>query len=510
MSKWLATRQGRWLVILFSLMLSGALLIWALTRYQLAPTTFGMHTVAKLILLSVLLALAGRTLLGYMLRTENPEMKSTQRRAPMLWRPVFLLDLNAPIYLAVAVLTNVPASVLTVLITQVPLQIYTALRGLLSWTEACYRVAGMALLVLISGKIYKWISGPPRDLHYGIIVRVDETKEVVGATIAAVAMLLLIIILFAPMLVQLNRRHQFATWRTYLVAPMFFQGLILSMGPLLPIMDVFGSGVAEFTWVLFLGPLFAIYYLALINTRMNAKTYALQRTLQELGDTRKRRDQLSSYASLITRAQEDERRRLARELHDDTAQSLIALSLGLDGMEKAVKKLHPPPQYLQWFTYLRHLADDTLEGVRRACQDLRPSILDNLGLHAALEWLSDGSATRGIPCTFTCSGSPQPLSPEAEIAIFRIVQEALSNIWRHSHATQASIELRYLPKLLHVTVCDNGKGFVAREQSAEPSDDAPRSLGLVGMRERALLIGATLTIDTSPEEGSTVSLFLPL
>jgi signal transduction histidine kinase len=510
MLKSLANLYGRRLLILCSLALSVALLIWALTKYQISPTNLGLHTVAKLILLSMLLALVGRLLLGYMLRAETPEMKSAQRRAPPLWRPVFLLDLNAPIYLAVGVLTNIPAAVLTVLITQTPLQIYTALRGLLSWTEACYRVGGMALLVLIAGKAYKWLAGPPHDLKYGIIDRVDETKEVFGATVAAVIMLILIIILFAPMLVQLNRKYRFAPWRAYLFAPLFFQGLILSMGPLLPIMDVFGNGLAEFTWILFLGPLLAIYYLALLNTRIHVKTYALQRTLQELGDTRRRRDQLSNYATLITRAQEDERRRLARDLHDDTAQSLVALSLGLDGLEKAIEKLHPPWQYFQWLTYLRRLTEETLEGVRRACQDLRPSVLDNLGLHAALEWLSDGSAARGIPCTFTCSGPVRPLSSEAEIAIFRIVQEALSNIWKHSHATQASIEMHYLPKLLHVTICDNGQGFAHNPSSSEASDDRPGSLGLVGMRERALLIGATLTTDASPDEGSTVSLFLPL
>src|SRR5438046_7558872 len=141
----------------------------------------------------------------------------------------------------------------------------------------------------------------------------------------------------------------------------------------------------------------------------------------------------------MTGEQEEERRVLARELHDDTAQALIALSLGLDGLGRAIGKLDLSERDAQWIANLHVLADHTLEGVRRACRDLRPSVLDDLGLHAALEWLSDSSSTRGVPCTFICTGTPQPTSSEAEIAIFRIVQEALSNIWRHSHATQAII-----------------------------------------------------------------------
>ena len=138
--------------------------------------------------------------------------------------------------------------------------------------------------------------------------------------------------------------------------------------------------------------------------------------------------------------------------------------------------------------------------MRRACRDLRPSILDDLGLRAALEWLSDSSSTRGVPCTFTCTGVPRSTVPEAEIAIFRIVQEALSNIWRHSQATQASVELAYYSSLLQVSVHDNGKGFSAAEP-LDISHNSQSGLGLVGMRERAMLIGATLTITSALGEG---------
>lgn len=218
---------------------------------------------------------------------------------------------------------------------------------------------------------------------------------------------------------------------------------------------------------------------------------------------------MRDYASLITRVQEEERSRLARELHDDTAQALIALSLGLDGLGRAIGRRDLPEKDVQWLANLQELADRTLEGVRRACRDLRPSVLDDLGLRAALEWLGDSSSARGVPCTFTCTGSPRPTTPEAEIAIFRIVQEALSNIWRHAQATQASVELAYFPSLLQLTVRDNGKGFFV-EQFPDTGHNSQGGLGLVGMRERAMLIGATLAITSALGDGCKVELSLPL
>jgi two-component system sensor histidine kinase DegS len=104
---------------------------------------------------------------------------------------------------------------------------------------------------------------------------------------------------------------------------------------------------------------------------------------------------------------------------------------------------------------------------------------------------------------------PRAIIPEAEIAVFRIVQEAVSNIWRHSQATQASIELKYPPHLLQLTVCDNGKGF-SQEQPRGPSRNSQGGLGLIGMRERAMLIGATLMVSSSSGGGCKVELSLPL
>lgn len=497
-------------VALVSLGVALMLLAWALLNYQPAHNFYGPRAIYSLLFLSVVLALLGRLLLVRLLKLETADTESVvaQNRLRAAWRPLFLFDINAPIYLAAGVLIGVPAAVLTAFITQLFLQTYTLLRGFVSWIDACYRLATTALLVFIADIVYTWVAGTS---HNYFTFSPTESKELLGSILAAIVMLFLIALTSFPVIAQSHGTNLRLAWHEYIHSPLLrFQVLVLSVGPLLPVVDIFDDAAAELAWFFFLVPLFAIYYLALISTRLSIRTNELQRTLQDLNSARRRQGELRDYASLITRVQEEERRRLARELHDDTAQALIALSLGLDGLERAMGKHHLPQKDVQWLSSLQSLADSTLEGVRRACRDLRPSVLDDLGLRAALEWLSDSSAGRGVPCTFTCTGIPQSTSAEAEIAIFRIVQEALSNIWRHSQATQASIALEYQPELVKITVNDNGQGFAPAAQDLNAIANSPRGLGLLGMRERAMLIQATLSILSSPGHGCTVVLSLPL
>jgi len=441
------------------------------------------------------------------------EQESQPSRLLTTWRPLFLLDITAPVYLAAGVLIDLPAAVLTAIITQFVLQSYTLLRGYVSWVEASYRLASTSLLVFIAGALYSWIAGP---VHVTAAVNLEinhiaETKEFLGSILAALVILILIVLSSFPIVAQGHRHDLRDVWQEYLRSPVLrFQLLVLSVGPLLPVVDTFDDAAAELAWLFFLVPLFAIYYLALTSTKLSIRTGELQHTLQDLRSARRRQDELRDYATLITRVQEEERRRLARELHDDTAQALIALSLGLSGLERAMGSLNLPEKDVQWLSNLQNLADSTLEGVRRACRDLRPSVLDDLGLRAALEWLSDSSAARGVACTFTCVGAIQPTTSEAEIAIFRIVQEALSNTWRHSHATQASLTLHYRPHLLEVTIDDNGLGFATECQESVPDPHLQHGLGVLGMRERATLIGAQLSIRSHVGKGCTVCLSLPL
>jgi signal transduction histidine kinase len=503
-------------VSLLFLCIALGLLIWSLLHYQPAPNLYGTpdfygpRTIYSMLILSILLGLLGRLLLLHLLKLEEETTDSQRHRLPETWRVLFLLDTTAPLYLAAGVLIDPPAAVLLALITQTVLQAFTLWRGFVSWTEACYRIASTALVALLSSAVYSWISGPSQARFVNPFQPIAESRELLGSVLAAIVMMVLMIAVSLPIVMQTNHASLKAAWQDYSRSSVLrFQLLVLTVGPLLPVVDIFDNLTAELAWLFFLVPLFAIYYLALLSARLAIRTDELQYTLQDLSSARRRQDELRDYISLVTRVQEEERRRLARELHDDTAQALIALSLGLDGLGRAISQLDLSEKDVQWLKDLQDLAGHTLEGVRRACRDLRPSVLDDLGLHAALEWLSDSSSARGVPCTFTCVGVPRPTIPEAEIVIFRIVQEALANIWRHSQATQANVELKYLPHLLQLTIRDNGKGF-SQEQHRHLNHDSQSGLGLIGMRERSLLIGATLTITSFAGQGCKVELALPL
>lgn len=513
-------------VALFSLSVSLSLFVWSLYNYQPPPppTIYGSRAIYSIIVLSITLALLGRYLLLHVIKRESGVIHVLYHQLPSSWQALFLFDLTAPIYLAAGVLVGVPAAVLTTLITQTVLQIFTFLRGFVSLAEAAYRVAVTALVVLVSDEVFTLIAGNQKSLTVSQYNPLIESNELLGCILAAIVMLFLLALVSLPTMIRSrgNERNSSSVpsrnlrsmpvlvWKTFITSPaLLFQALVLSVGPLLPVVDIFDNSRAEVAWLFFLVPLFAIYYLALASTRLGIRTDTLQETLADLNSARRRQDELRDYATLITRVQEEERRRLARELHDDTAQALIALALGLDGLGRAIGKLDLTERDKAWLASLQNLADHTLEGVRRACRDLRPSVLDDLGLRAALEWLSDSSSARGVPCNFSCRGVAVLTTSENEIAIFRITQEALSNIWRHSGATQASIELAYLPEQLRLSIRDNGKGFLPGD-NLDAAHDSQGGLGLLGMRERAALIGATLQITSSPGHGSQIELLLPI
>lgn len=513
---------SKFLVITCSLVIVLLLLVWSLHSYRPAPNFYGPRAIVSTIVLALLLSLLGRILLLRMLKLETVALQDFDQRWRTSWRTLFLFDIAAPLYLAAGVLIGPPAAVLTALVTQVILQLFTFTRHLVSAAEACYRVAATGLIALVTSVVFTWIANPPHPNLLNYRNPIAESNELVGSIVAAVIMLLLFAVATLPLLISMGGdkpggeqtfRVSFASLmaqlQVYLQSPLFrFQALVLSVGPLLPVVDIYDDIVGEVAWLFFLVPLFAIYYLALVTTRLGIRTDALQQTLSDLSSARRRQDELRDYASLVTRVQEEERRRLARELHDDTAQALIALSLGLDGLGRTMARRDVPEKDVRWLESLQNLADHTLDGVRRACRDLRPSVLDDLGLRAALEWLGDSSSSRGVPCTFICSGTPISPSAEVEIALFRIAQEALSNIWRHAHAKQARLELLYEVDIIRLTIQDDGKGFRPPVDN-EVNPGSHGGFGLLGMRERAALIGATLSISSSPGNGCSVVLSLP-
>jgi signal transduction histidine kinase len=208
----------------------------------------------------------------------------------------------------------------------------------------------------------------------------------------------------------------------------------------------------------------------------------------------------------VLTVQEDERRRIARELHDETGQSLSALILNLDIARAGAEG---QPETVERFDRLKDLAETALEEVRKLIYDLRPTILDDLGLTAALRWYAhEQLEPRGVEVTFLIGLGDARLDTVVETTLFRIAQEAMWNIVKHSGATRAEVTLDRLPAGVRLKVHDNGRGF--RPDSQRSFDPLRGGLGLGGMRERASLIGGTVTVSSGERQGTEVVAELPL
>ena len=219
------------------------------------------------------------------------------------------------------------------------------------------------------------------------------------------------------------------------------------------------------------------------------------------------RENLRFYLQQVTRAQEEERKRIARELHDDTIQALVVLSRQLDELASRAKGLSKDENLL--LERLWQQTNSVMEGMRRLSHDLRPAILDRLGLLPALEWLaSDVAKHSGITVEVKTDGAERRVAPEAELVLFRIVQEALRNVWRHSQASTAQVTVEFRDNKTRMTVKDDGKGFDLRASMGDLTRDG--KLGLAGMQERARLLGGSLTVESEPGKGTTVTIEAPI
>ncbi|MBI2907596.1 MAG: GAF domain-containing protein [Chloroflexi bacterium] len=205
-------------------------------------------------------------------------------------------------------------------------------------------------------------------------------------------------------------------------------------------------------------------------------------------------------------AQEEERRRLAQELHDETSQALASLQLGLERLATGSEGLD---QDRSLAIELQGIAARTLVDVHRLAVELRPSVLDDVGLVPAIgRYLQECGQRAGLAVDLASVGVDHfPRIPAVETAIYRIVQEALTNVIQHAQAKRVSVLLERRGEKLIVVIEDDGRGFTLEEKRAEPLE---ARLGLAGMEERASLIGATLTIETAPGAGTTVFLEIPI
>jgi PAS domain S-box-containing protein len=214
----------------------------------------------------------------------------------------------------------------------------------------------------------------------------------------------------------------------------------------------------------------------------------------------------SKLLARVIRAQEDERQRMARELHDGIGQSLNALVFGLNAVSTAVERTPDvAPNLLQ---RLKVSTSDTVKELQSIIYDLRPSLLDDLGLIEALRWYArDRLESRHIQVTLHVPDEDLRLPPEIETALFRIGQEAITNIGKHAQANQVAISLWRGEGQVYMEIMDDGIGFVAGSAVGE---NGRNRWGLIGIQERAALLGGKLSIQTEPNQGTQLTVTLPL
>jgi signal transduction histidine kinase len=249
-----------------------------------------------------------------------------------------------------------------------------------------------------------------------------------------------------------------------------------------------------------------------LKTRLSRLVPAVQRALREASDRAERRrtaerlkkshEQLRALSMYLQHIREDERIRISRQVHDELGQALTGLKMDLYWLSTRLpKNLRAVREKTK--TMSAHI-DSTIQTVRRISTELRPGILDDLGLVAALEWQAGEFQKRtGIKCEVTSELPEAILDQELNTAFFRIFQESLTNVVRHAGASQVDVRLWEKEGNLWMEIKDNGRGISEAELSNT------KSIGLLGMRERAALLSGEVTISGAPGQGTTVRVRIP-
>ncbi len=218
----------------------------------------------------------------------------------------------------------------------------------------------------------------------------------------------------------------------------------------------------------------------------------------------RRHDLMEAFAGQVVLGQEEERRHLAQELHDGPLQTLIHLCRQIDSLEpgRDGQGAGSSP-----FTSMRTTVEDTVAELRSIARGLRPSVLDDLGLVASInQQLAEAATRQGFDSRFDVIGSERRLPPATELALFRIAQEAVTNIEHHAGAERVTVTLEFGDAGLRLRVEDDGAGF---DPDRHRHEGGGQSLGLPGMTERARLIGARLRVDSLVGQGTMVETWLP-
>jgi signal transduction histidine kinase len=237
-----------------------------------------------------------------------------------------------------------------------------------------------------------------------------------------------------------------------------------------------------------------------INTQLESEVAERKEAQRQLEESQARLRRLSAH---LQAAREEERIRIAREIHDELGQALAGLKMDVAWLQRSRNR--PGSGVAPKLEDMSALIDATVQAVRRISAELRPSLLDDLGLAAAIEWQLDEFRERtGLQCVFTSNLKNTVLDTDHATALFRIFQEALTNVVRHANATQVTVNLDEDPESLTLHIRDNGRGINEEEMRQA------KSFGLLGMRERVYFLEGEIDIRGAPAQGTIVTVRIPL
>jgi len=247
---------------------------------------------------------------------------------------------------------------------------------------------------------------------------------------------------------------------------------------------------------------FVIRFLRAFQVETDQKIKELQQG--RLEEAQQKESLKSELYRRIIEAQESERQRIARDLHDETGQALTAIGMGLRGIATALKNGRNREQTLSTLRDLESLTAGSLQELQRLITDLRPSHLDDLGLLATIRWyVNDVKARTNLDIEILISGEEKTICSEYSTSIFRIMQEALTNITKHAEATKVQIHIIFEPEEVRIAVEDNGHGFDTHQVKKQGS------WGVIGMEERATLLNGKFYLHSGPGNGTMVEIVIP-
>ena len=242
--------------------------------------------------------------------------------------------------------------------------------------------------------------------------------------------------------------------------------------------------------------------LAEINRELQLEISGRKRTEKAL---RESEENLRNLSNQILNVQEEERKRISRELHDEVGQALTGISMNLESLKK--NGLIKSPTLVRKIADTQNLLQETMEMAHRFARELRPAMLDELGLVPALRSYLKGFANRtGLRVHFRSNPIAENLADDQKTVLFRVAQESLTNVGKHAHASQVTVTVRMLKDSICMAIADNGRSFTADSTN---SDSSKKRLGLLGMQERVRLVKGRFTIKPVPGRGTTIRVVIP-